>query len=119
MCLGVTGVNLPLVEQEPECNRNVATVWSAGLRKLKNMRSACVNMGCVACEGTWMEPNPVSSYFLLSSPTWSAPGLCSYFVRWLLVQVLGTFQDVQTKSSNLLLGFKVSMFGHISDVVCS
>lgn len=39
--------------EEAGCKRNAATVWSAGLRKLKNMRSACVSVGHAAREGTW------------------------------------------------------------------
>lgn len=117
-------VSLPLVEQEPgklgrsrlqEKFSNCLVSWPEEAQKYEK---CCVNVGCVARKGAWMERNPVSSYFLFS-PVWSAPGLCSCFVRLSLVQVLGTFRDVQTQSSNLLLGFKVSVFGHISYMVCS
>lgn len=55
--------------EEAGCKRNVATVWSASLRKLKIMRSACVNMRGVACEGTrWnqIQFQAISSFSHLS-----------------------------------------------------
>lgn len=43
-------------QEEAGCEGNVGTLRSAGLRKFKGMTSACVNVGHVTCEGTWMEP---------------------------------------------------------------